>query len=302
MSKARRDYYQEITDAIAAELESGVKPWSNFLIRSGGMARNYLTKKAYRGINVLTTAVSAMKNDFKSSWWLTLKQANEMGGRVKRGSKGTPIYVWKWTEKEVEGQGGEKETQRRAFLRCYSIFNADQIEGIEFGEAQPRSEVQTIEAAEAILEGMSEKPSIEFAGLQPAYFPQLDVIRMPEASEFTSDAQYYKTLFHEIGHWTGHEARLARPGITAMGKGNREQYAREELVAEIASAFLAAEAGLPEVEGIQESATYISAYLELIREDKKALVMAASQAQKVADFVLGNRMEGEGSGEEVETA
>lgn len=303
MKKARKDHYQEITDAIIAELENGVKPWGGVLLRKGRPAQNFLTRKPYRGINILTTAISAMKNGFDSPFWLTFRQAKKLGGHVIKGSKGTPIYFWNWIEKEVENEDGEIEIKKAAFLKQYTAFNAEQIAGIDFGvDAAPRTEVETIEAAEAILAGMKEKPEIEIKGLQPCYIPAMDMIRMPKQEDFKSDAQYYKTIFHEIGHWTGHESRLRRPGIVNVDRGNREQYAREELVAEMTAAFLAADAGIPEVAGIQESASYIDMYLELVRSDKKALVMAAAQAQKAADFILGDSAEASDAGGNAETA
>jgi len=191
-----------------------------------------------------------------------------------------------WFKTKDKKTGEEKEVP---FLKYYTVFNLDQTEGIEIEEEG--QDVEPIGACEKIVEEMKDKPLIEHnCGIRAAYSPVLDRITIPERKLFKSAEDYYSTLFHELIHSTGHSTRLSRPGITDPTHFGSDNYSREELVAEIGSAFLCGETGI-EKQTLQNSASYIAGWLQKLQNDKKLVITAAAQAQKGVDWMLNNRKE-----------
>jgi len=272
--------YERITSEIVAELESGTvpwdRPWSTF-----GAPRNAVSGKDYRGINTLLLTL----NSFADPRFVTFRQAKVLGGHVRALEKGQRVvYFNMLTSKTEKTKAGDA----KAFpmLKIYTVFNVSQCEGLDIPalETSPRT-VTPVAAAEAIADGYPAGPSVDWTSGQASYRPSTDHVSMPPQGAFISDGARYSTLFHELTHSTGHESRLNRPTLTSqMGYGS-ETYGREELVAELGAAFLMGAAGLePE---IARSASYIKGWIKALRDDSKAIVSAASKAQKASDHILG---------------
>jgi antirestriction protein ArdC len=286
-----KDVYSIITDRIVNLLEKGIVPWQKPWHGGEQSPRNLVSGKEYRGVNVFL--LNAMT--YQSPYWLTYKQAEELGGNVKRGEKSCPVVFWKWLEAERAENGSGK---RIPFLRYYSVFNVAQCEGITADKipALGASERQhsPIQAAETIIAGMPKRPEIKTCGTRAFYSPGLDSVTMPSVEQFKSSQDYYSVLFHELTHATGHESRLNRKGIggtdgewSAFGS---TPYAREELVAEMGAAFLSAQACIVE-RTLDNSAAYIKSWLSRLKDDNRLVVQAAAQAQKAADYILDRAVE-----------
>ena len=251
------------------------------------MPRNLISKREYRGLNVFL--LHAMSH--QSPFWLTYKQAQELGGNVKRGEKACPVLFWKWLDVAEEG-----EAKRVPFLRYYSVFNVGQCEGIPQDKipalnGSKRQHAPIVEA-ERIVDAMPKRPEIK-RGLDRAFYsPSGDFVGMPAPAQFRSAEDYHSVLFHELTHATGHENRLNRKGVNGAD-GERSAfgstpYAKEELVAEMGAAFLCGQAGIVE-RTLNNSAAYVASWLQRLKDDRRLVVHAAAQAQKAADFILGKQ-------------
>jgi antirestriction protein ArdC len=267
--------YQIVTEKIVAQLEKGVIPWSKPWVDNGkgGIFRhqNFKTKHAYRGVNAILCSISG----YSCPYWLTYKQAAELGGQVKKGEKGTLITFWKIWEKE-EGKKGVP------VFRYFTVFNLEQIEGIEWEmpEAEPIPEGRASDILRDYLE--NEGPKLFHDNQDRAFYrPATDEVWMPQPSQFNTEANYYQTLYHELAHSTGHESRLKRDSDHKFGSS---RYATEELVAEISAAMLMAESGQEPL--IDDSAAYIKTWLQRLSDDPKLVVVAASAAEKAVECIL----------------
>ena len=281
------DIYQTITDKVIELLEQGTIPWRRSWKAEYNAPKSLSSKKDYRGINFfLLSVVQACKN-YNSPYWLTFKQAQERGGHVRKGEHGTQVIFWKLYKKEENG-----EEKSLPVLRNYTVFNAEQCEGIDAPkiEKPALAEHERIEKAEQVQLFMPKRPVVEFAGTMPYYSPSRDMVVCPPLGLFESAEEYYSTLFHELGHSTGHESRLNRQGVTGHSKFGDKEYSKEELVAEMTSAFLCAHCGIDGAT-LKNSAAYLQGWLRALRADKKMLISAAAQAQKAADFILGKKYE-----------
>lgn len=286
--------YQVITDRVIALLQQGTVPWHKRWAGTDQEPKNLASKKAYRGVNVfLLNAVS-----YSSPYWLTFKQAQELGGNVRRGEKACPVVFWKWLDGEETDVTTGKGKQI-PLLRYYSVFNVAQCEGIEpHVPAIPNAGRSTsvIEAAKAIVDGMPRRPEIRHGLDRAFYSPSTDSVGVPNQAAFDTDADYYSVLFHELTHSTGHESRLNRKGV-AGSEGQWSSfgsmpYAKEELVAEMGAAFLCGQAGIVE-RTLDNSAAYVQSWLQRLKDDVRLVVIAAAQAQKAADFILNKLHTGE---------
>jgi len=289
------DVYQVITDRIIALLKAGTIPWQKPWKSNESLPRNLVSKKEYRGVN--TFLLHAMS--YESPYWLTFKQAQALGGNVRKGEKSTPVVFWKWLEKSAEGkrEGEVSSSDKRIpLLRYYSAFNVAQCDGIP-EDAIPASTVTTrehapIETAESIVRAMPQAPKITLGSNRACYSPLADEVSMPNPENFLSGEHYYGVLFHELIHSTGHGTRLHRKGVVSEPGGHHSfgstPYATEELVAEMGAAFLSCKAGIVE-RTVDNSAAYIASWLERLKNDRKLVVQAAAQAQKASDFILGTK-------------
>lgn len=276
-----RDIFQEITDRIAAQLEQGARPWSKPWDASAAMPdlpRNF-EGKPYRGGNVFWLWATAQAMGYSSPVWLTFKKAKERGASVRKGEKGTPVFFWKIGEYEDKKTG---ETRKSFMVRQYTVFNADQCDGLELPAPKPpRPEPERIAAAEELIAATG--ATVRHGGSRAFYSPSTDHVQMPPRNTFHDADGYYSTHFHELGHWTGHESRLAREFGKRFGD---DAYAFEELVAELTAAFVCASQGFANVDRA-DHASYIAAWLRRMKDDPKAFVTAAGAAQKAADLILG---------------
>lgn len=273
--------YNIITERILALLESGTVPWHKPWASPEAMPRNLVSKKPYRGINVMLLHCAG----YASPYWLSYQQAREKGGHVRRGERGCPVVFWKWLETEDRATG---ELRSVPLLRYYTVFNVAQCDGVSAPATNaPQRPHTPIEAAETIVARMPARPPIDHGHEGASYSPRLDRVAMPQPELFHSAEGYYATLFHELTHATGHASRLHRKEIadTVIRFGSTD-YSKEELVAEMGAAFLAGQAGISEPL-IENSAAYIDGWLSRLRKDPKLVVHAAAQAQKAADFILG---------------
>lgn len=278
--------YEAVTARLIERLESGVipwkQPWKN-TARGAYLPTNFRTGRGYRGINLAMLLCSG----FRSQQWMTYKQAAELGAQVRKGERGTPVVFWKFAgreERELEAVAGHRSAP---MCRTYTVFNVDQIDGLPAELPFDSMPFDAIESAQRIVDAHLSSPShpeLKHGGATACYIGAYDAVYMPEPHTFRSRETYYCTLFHELGHSTGHPRRLDRDMSGGFGS---KKYASEELVAEFSAAFLCAESGIVSDDLDAHNAAYIQSWLKTLREDSRVAVMAAQRAQKAADFILG---------------
>jgi antirestriction protein ArdC len=287
----KRDVYQEITNRIIAAIESGAgtyrMPW-----HSSGAARtrpeNALTKKRYRGVNVLALWTAGEARDYRSGYWGTYKQWGLLGAHVRKGERGSLVVFYKEMEREV-GDPATEEVAGRTFLFARSswVFNADQVDGWLLPDAELVSHVETISNVERFV--AHTKADVRHGGQRAFYRHSDDFIQIPEKNRFigtdtsSPTETYYSVLCHELTHWSGHQRRLDR---NLTGRFGEEGYAMEELVAELGAAFLSADLRITNSPR-QDHAAYIASWLRVLKNDKKAIFTAASKAHQAADYLSG---------------
>lgn len=276
--------YQVVTDKIVEQLENGTAPWRQPW--TGGTAfapANLLTGRRYSGINIVLLAIAG----YSSPYWLTYKQATELGGHVRKGEKSTIVVFWHMVK--ARKTDPDEKDKMVPILRYYRVFNLEQCDdvripkGRELPESKTVSPVERVEAAEEIIAGFANSPRIVEDQPRAWYRPDVDLVNLPPRELFDEADEFYATAFHELGHSTAHSSRLGRD--IANHPFGSHQYGREELVAEMTSAFLCAEAGIETT--TENSAAYLRSWIKTIREDVRAVVVAAGAAQKAADHILG---------------
>lgn len=280
MKKNQKSVYEIVTDRIIEQLENGVVPWRRPWINGGAV--NWKSQKPYRGINTFLLPAGE---------YATYKQIVESGGKIKpkEMKKAHIIVFWKWLKNEDEESGEIKEIPYLRYYRVYEINT--QVEGLNSKREAQTFDHNPIEKAEKIYKGYLNSPKFTFYSGQAVYYPTVDRINCPPLKDFINPEEYYSTLFHEMVHSTGHKSRLNRKGITTENVAfGDEVYSKEELVAEMGAAMLCGVAGIDNCT-IQNSASYIQSWLRSLKEDSRLVVQAAGQAQKAADFILGNKMD-----------
>ena len=279
----KRDVYEVITDRIIEKLEQGVIPWHQPWT-DAGLPSNLISKKPYRGINVLLLSSLG----YSQNLFLTQKQLEQIGGEVKEGEKPYPVCYWKWPDKTED-----KENKKAPVFRYYSVFNINQCEGVPkelIPEQSPFHENPPLLVCESLVEEMPHKPTIKFKENRAFYQPFFDFINMPKMNKFNSSEEYYCTLFHEMVHSTGHSTRLFRKEVVQMKSLGADAYSIEELIAETGACFLCSIAGISELV-FDNSASYIKAWLERLKNDKRLIVYASAKAQKAVDFITSVKSE-----------
>lgn len=288
-STNRPDVYSRITDKIIADLEQGVRPWLKPW--SADHAAGKITRPLrhngipYKGINVVMLWSASVAKGYACPIWLTFKQALELGGNVKKGESGElVVYANRITRTETDEKGEEIEREI-PFLKGYTVFNVEQCEGLPahfYAKAEPPAltPAQRIEAADRFF--VATGADIRHGGTRAFYAEGPDYVQMPPFETFKDAESHAATLAHELTHWTKHEKRLARD--LGRVKWGDEGYAREELCAELGSAFLCADLGItPEVR--EDHAAYIGSWLKVLKDDKRFIFSAASHAQRAADYL-----------------
>lgn len=285
----RASLYQEITDRIIADLEAGcvpwVQPWGSARVRAPlGMPRNAATGRGYSGINVLILWGAVVQRGFSGQGWLTFRQAQSLGGTVRKGEHGTTVvYADRFIPKDERARAEADGDQPHGipFLKRFTVFNIDQCEGLpeEIAIAAPPADAGLIlPQAEALIRACGADLRI---GGDRAYYDVLhDHVRVPPPQAYFEPVNWHRTALHELGHWSGAARRLARDLSGSFGS---KKYAFEELVAEMIAAFTSASLSIvPTV----RHADYIGSWLEVLRADDRAIVRAASAASKAADYLL----------------
>jgi antirestriction protein ArdC len=290
--KDRTSLYQEITNKIIAELEAGrvpwVQPWETAAAKASlAMPRNAATQRKYSGINVLILWDAVIERGFSIQNWLTFRQALGLGGHVRKGEAGTTVvYADRFVpdEERTRAERDGDEPNAIPFLKRFTVFNTDQCENLplELASASaPIPEGLILARVDALIEATG--ADFRICGDRAYYSPVHDFIRVPRPDAYFEPINWHRTALHELGHWSGHPSRLARD---LSGNFGSALYAKEELVAEMASAFVCASLGItPTV----RHSDYIGSWLEVLREDNRAIVRAASAASKAADYLLAFR-------------
>ena len=286
---SRQDIYTRVTERIVADLEQGVRPWAkpwNAEHAAGKITRPLRHNGTpYSGINILMLWSSAMAGGFAAPIWMTFRQSMELGGHVRKGEKGSlVVYANSITRKETDEHTGDDTEREIHFMKGYTVFNVEQIEGLPvhyYAKPEPRFHpVQRIEHAERFFASL--KADIRHGGTQAYYAQGSDTIRMPPFEAFCDSESYYATLAHESTHWTKHPSRLDRE--FGRKKWGNEGYAEEELVAELGAAFLCADLELA-LQPREDHASYIAHWLNVLQNDKRAIFRAAAHAQRAADHL-----------------
>lgn len=284
------DLYTTITEQLIGMLEQGVIPWRSPIMAKagGGWPKNLERGQEYRGVNVFLLAYAAWQKGYASPYWLTFNQAKARGGSVRKGEKSTLVVFWKPYE-TMDRETGEAVTV--PVLRFYHVFNTEQCEGMSL--PTPTQEAtgiafSPVEAAESLAKGYAGGPATIHHGTQAYYMPQADEVHIPEPAQFRSTEDYYATLYHELAHSTGHSSRLARGLDTTPAPFGSKDYGREELVAEMAAAFLCGHAGIAPAT-VTNHAAYIQGWITTLKGDKRLAISAAGVAQKAADWIRGVR-------------
>jgi antirestriction protein ArdC len=286
----RADVYSRVTAKIIADLERGVRPWFkpwNAEHAAGRITRPLRANgQAYKGINVLMLWGEAELKGFACPIWMTFRQSQELGGHVRRGEHGSlVVYADKITRTET-GDDGEESLREIAFMKGYTVFNCEQIEGLPphfYATATlPVSDLARIDAAEHFAANTG--AIVRHGGNQAYYSIAHDHVQMPPFESFRDAERYYATLLHELTHWTRHASRLDREfGRKRWGDAG---YAAEELVAELGAAFLCADLGVI-AEPRDDHASYLASWLEVLKSDNRAIFTAAAHAQRAVDYLHG---------------
>jgi antirestriction protein ArdC len=283
----RGSLYDEVTARIIAELEQGrfpwVQPWST-AAASPGLPRNATTGRAYSGVNVLILWGAVIAGAYPNQGWLTFRQALAAGGCVRKGEQGVTVcYADRFTPEAEKQRSAEQGDDARSipFLKRFVVFNVAQCDGLPehySTDAPPLPERELVPIAENLIAATG--ADFRIGGPRAFYSPSGDFVQVPPQPAFPRQIDFYRTALHELGHWTGHASRLAR---SFGGRFGDSAYAREELCAELTSAYLCATLGIvPTV----RHADYLGSWLAVLREDSRAIFKAASQASKAADYLL----------------
>jgi antirestriction protein ArdC len=278
---------QQIIDGIESieSMEAGTPPWRKGW-SSPELHQNAKTGQAYKGINQLLLGLTP----YADCRWLTFKQAEAMGVKIKKGSKGQRIVKMvevdrsrAATEQDAEVLAEDKD--KALVMKGYVVFNAEQIDGLPALPRPMTNQVEPVAAVDAVIEGMKGTGlTVLYGGGQPAYAPLADAVRMPMPDRFHTSQDYAATMLHELSHASGHQARLNRLNLYA--RFGSEEYAREELRAELASALLGAKLGVPMASSMMEAhASYLANWLTVLKRDKNEIFKAAAEAQKIADYL-----------------
>lgn len=318
MGKTTAEIYKEVTDRTIEALENGIIPWNKPWISIGG-PKNYVSKKPYRGINPFLLEMSSAVNDFESPFWLTYNQANELSVKkwlkengltdtednrkkykdneesysgVRKGEKSTTIIFWKTftiDDKDKVDENGRPEKKTIPYLKYISLFNTDQTDLEIVWEQDNTNDFSPIERAEIIIADWEDKPEIKHGRDIAAYYPTEDMIVMPNPEAFIDENHYYKTLYHECIHSTGHKSRINR--IRDWSKFGSDPYAKEELVAELGASMLLNYVGIETEDTTTNTEAYIKSWIKRFQNDSKLIISAGSKAQKAADYILDTEYE-----------
>ena len=294
------DMYEVVTNRIIEKLEQGEltwrKTWSSY-----GLARNYVSGKAYRGINML---LMNLFSPHAIPYYLTFKQAQDLGGNVKKGAKAQQVFYFNVIFKDADDRTVTREVAETLgddvkvmkFLKYYNIFNVEDIEGVEFQiddlQLLPN---EKITRCDHVLNSYLSPPQYVQKDRSGAYYSSKeDTINVPPIEQFESAEAYYATLFHEAIHSTGHPSRLNREGVAQFDRFGSERYSLEELIAELGASFLCGLTGIDREPVVENTAAYIQGWLKKLKDDKQFIFKAAAEAQKAVDYIVGDAFDDAG--------
>jgi antirestriction protein ArdC len=289
---SRPDLYSRVTNAIVADLENGVRPWTKPWSAehlAGRISRPLRSTGApYSGVNVILLWAESVSRSYTAPIWITFRQALALGAHVRKGERGSTVVYANRISRTETGDDGQDVEKHIPFLKAYTVFNVEQVEGLParfYATAEPKLDaVQRIDHADKFFAATG--ADIRHGGDQAYYAIHPDHVQMPPFECFADPEAYYATLAHECTHWTRHPTRLDREfGRQRWGD---EGYAREELVAELGAAFLCADLGL-ELEPRADHASYIDSWLQVLKEDRRFIFTAAAHAQRACDFLHAHR-------------
>ena len=293
--------YQKINEMITARLverieATGTLPWKKPWTSISLIPKNLITGKNYRGANVFLLHLLG----FESPYFLSMKQVNALGGKVRKGEKSCPVVFWRF----VEAKEDAPDQRGYAMLRYYRVFNVEQCDGIPASKVPkidiPQRKHTPLEIAENLVASMPNPPRINHARTLASYNPSMDVVSMPNPESFESGESYYSALFHEISHSTGHESRVGRKAIISPEGFGSHVYSQEELVAEMTSAFLCGYCGVLLCTEANQAA-YLKGWLERLKSDPTMLLKAGGKAQKAFDYIVDAKAAKQ-AGEQAEAA
>ena len=275
--------YQMVTDRIIAELEKSSIPWKRpWSVNTG--AYNRISNKPYSLLNQILLG--------RDGEWATFKQWTDLDGHIRKGEKSSFVVFWKIQPYEDINADGEKVVKQIPLLRYYNVFHISQVDGVEPKSKPELKEIEPIEAAETIKESYKEREHIriiETITNGAGYDPVMDYIQVPCRKQYTDANEFYSTLFHEMVHSTGHKTRLDRLTSEDNLHFGSETYSKEELCAELGSAMLLNQIGIETPQTFKNSAAYVQNWLQVLRNDNKFIVSAASKAEKAVNFILGEQ-------------
>jgi len=284
--KSQSEIRQSVTTRIVEALKSGAvpfwrKPWSDG--NQSGFPTNAATGRRYRGINLLLLSLAG----HDSKWWATYNQWKSVGGQVRRGEKGSTIILYKPVRKAEINDDGDEEITSFSFLTTFTVFHISQVDGDlkkyrDVPQTESEMTFEDFPPAEEIFSATG--ADIRFGGDRAFYSPSEDYIQMPQKEAFAKSHEFYNVLAHEITHWTGNEKRLNR--LDRFARFGNEAYALEELVAELGSAFLSAELGVPQSDDLSNVTAYLGSWLKVLERDPTAIFSASSAASAAVDYVL----------------
>lgn len=279
----KTNIFERITNQIIAAIEEGAVNFTMPWHRTGkalDCPTNAITGRAYRGLNVVTLWMDGHAAGFGTGQWATYRQWNQHGAQVRKGERGTPIFFWQQRgHNDPEQDGGEDRRRGGFIVKCFTVFNADQVDGFVPAFQPKISEGDRNARAEDFIRQVG--ATIQHGGDRAYYAPGSDTVQMPDFSQFKTATGFYATLAHELTHWTGAKHRLDRRLDNRFGS---EAYAMEELVAELGAALTCARLGL-NTEPRVDHAPYIASWLKALRSDPRAIFTAAGKAQEAADFI-----------------
>ena len=279
----KKDIYEMVTDKIIEQLEKGYIPWQKPWTGVHDGAYNRISNKPYSLLNQMLLS--------KTGEYASFKQWTELGGHIRKGEKAEIVTFWKIQQIEEENEDGEKIIKQLPLLRYYNVFHISQVEGVE-----PKSinlnELQPIEEAERIKTEYMQREHIKILEKvtdKAFYSPSLDYIQIPCKEQYQNIEEFYSTLFHEMTHSTGHKVRLDREDVKDCMYFGSENYSKEELCAELGSAFLINKLGIESSKSFNNSTAYIQSWLRVLKNDKKFIISASSRAEKAVKYILNEQ-------------
>lgn len=279
----KKDIYEMVTDRIIEQLEKGYIPWQKPWTGVHDGAYNRISNKPYSLLNQMLLS--------KTGEYASFKQWTELGGHIRKGEKAEIVTFWKIQQIEEENEDGEKIIKQLPLLRYYNVFHISQVEGVE-PKSIDLNELQPIEEAERIKTKYMQREHIKILEKvtdKAFYSPSLDYIQVPCKEQYQNIEEFYSTLFHEMTHSTGHKVRLDREDVKDCVYFGSENYSKEELCAELGSAFLINKLGIASSKSFTNSTAYIQSWLRVLKNDKKFIISASSRAEKAVKYILNEQ-------------